>query len=223
MSKKHADQLVQVLEDEIASGLQPPGTRLEEVALAARFGVSRTPVREALRLLSASGLIELRPRRGAVVATLSLERLVEMFEAMAELEAICGRLAARRMSDAERRELERCHALCGEAAASADTDSYYWRNAAFHGAIYAGSHNSYLAEEARKLRRRLQPYRRLQLRLRRRVADSYAEHSAVVEAILAGEEEAASEALRAHVTIQSDRFADWLSSLNAERMVAASA
>ena len=87
MPDKHAVQLAKVLEDEIATGELSPGTRLEEVALADRFGVSRTPIREALHLLSASGLIDLRPRRGAVVACLSLERLLQMFEVMAEMEA----------------------------------------------------------------------------------------------------------------------------------------
>ena len=219
MHVKHADQVLQALEDEIASGRHPPGTRLEEVALARRFGVSRTPVREALRLLSASGLIELKPRKGAVVAELGLERLVEMFETMAELEAACGRLAARRMTPEEQEALLARHEACAEAAASGDADHYYRENAVFHGLVYAGCHNRFLAEEAQRLRRRLQPYRRLQLRVKGRVENSYNEHAAIVEAIVAGDEERAAEALRAHVAIQGDRFADWISSLNTLRRV----
>src|SRR5689334_1128467 len=93
-----AEELRLALADEIINGSLAPGATLEETALAQRFNVSRTPVREALRQLAASGLVETRPHRGAVVANLSHERLAAMFEAMAELEAICAGLAAERMS-----------------------------------------------------------------------------------------------------------------------------
>ena len=84
-----ADDISERLEAEIVEGVLPPGTRLEEPALAERFGVSRTPVREALQRLSASGLVELKPRRGTQVLNPSIGRIVEMFEVMAELEAVC--------------------------------------------------------------------------------------------------------------------------------------
>ncbi len=212
---KRADALRQVLEDEIATGRLPPGSRLEEVVLAERFGVSRTPIREALQKLSASGLVELRPRRSAVVASLSLERLLEMFEVMAETEAICGRLAARRMQSDERAALLAQHERCGEAGASGDADLYYAENAAFHALIYAGTHNAFLMEEARRLRRRLQPYRRLQLRVHGRLEASFREHGAITAAIAEGKGEEAADLLRAHVSLQGDRFGDWLASLNA--------
>ena len=212
---KRADQLRQVLEEDIATGRLPPGSRLEEVVLAERFGVSRTPIREALQKLSASGLVELRPRRSAVVASLSLEKLLEMFEVMAETEAICGRLAARRMLPEERDALQAQHERCARAVRSGDADSYYAENAAFHGLIYAGTHNDFLAGEVRRLRRRLQPYRRLQLRVRGRLESSFQEHAAITEAIANGRAEDAAELLRSHVSLQGDRFGDWLASLNA--------
>lgn len=216
---KNADEIRQILEDEIAGGQHAPGTRLEELVLAKRFGVSRTPVREALRILSASGLIELKPRKGAVVAPLSLERLVEMFETMAEMEGVCGALAARRMTPGELTVLRHQHFLCGEAAQSGDADHYYAENARFHALIYAGCHNDFLVEEVQRLRRRLQPYRRLQLRLKGRIADSFAEHQAIVEVLDAGDETAAAQLLKAHISIQSHRFADWVSGLNANRWI----
>jgi DNA-binding GntR family transcriptional regulator len=219
MPPRHADQLRQILEEEIASGQLSPGLRLEEVALAGRFGVSRTPIREALQMLSASGLVDLRPRRGAVVASLSLERLLEMFEVMAELEAVCGRLAARRMTDEERDELAKQHKICGQTDDGDGIDYYYRENVVFHGMIYAGAHNTFLAEEASRLQRRLQAYRRLQLNQKGRMGDSYAEHSDITEAIIRGDETAAAELLKGHVSIQADRFADWLSSLSAARLV----
>src|SRR3979409_138523 len=97
-----AGELRLQLADEIVRGVLAPGSALDETDIARRFGVSRTPVREALRQLVASGLVEARAHRGAVVAQPSLERLTGMFEAMAELEALCAGLAAERMTAAER-------------------------------------------------------------------------------------------------------------------------
>lgn len=214
-----AEEIRQVLEDEIASGAFAPGARLEEVELADRFGVSRTPVREALRILSTSGLIELKQRKGAVVAALSTGRLIELFEAASELEGLCGRLAARRITESELAALRKQHLLCGKAArriTGADgVNAYYDANAVFHALIYAGCHNGYLSGEAMQLRRRLQPYRRLQLRMKGRIEESFAEHEAIVEAIAAGEEDRVAQLLRDHVSVQGDRFADWLASVNA--------
>ena len=96
--KTLAEELRWQLADEIVRGTLEPGTALDETELARRFRVSRTPVREALRQLAASGLIDARAHRGAVVARPSLERLTGMFEAMAELEALCAGLAAERMT-----------------------------------------------------------------------------------------------------------------------------
>lgn len=212
---RHATRLRAQLEEEIVTGKLPPGTRLDEVSLADRFGVSRTPIREALFELSSTGLIETRPRRGAVVASLGPGRLVEMFEVMAELEGMCGRLAARRMSDAERNALEEAHLACERAADTGDVDDYYRRNERFHEIIYDGCHNGYLGEQARLLRRRLQAYRRLQLRARNRMSASLAEHAGIVEAILSGDEDGAEARLRAHVIVQGERFADMLSAVRA--------
>ncbi len=104
-----AEELRLQLADEIVRGALPPGSALDETEIARRFKVSRTPVREALRQLAASGLIDARAHRGAVVARPSVERLTGMFEAMAELEAICAGLAAERMLPAERHQLEAIH------------------------------------------------------------------------------------------------------------------
>ncbi len=214
MAERIADHLRKALEDEIVTGRLAPGTRLDEVSLATRFDVSRTPIREALHQLSTSGLIELRPRRGAIVTPVTTEDLVEMFETMAEMEAVCGRLAARRMTDDERRGLLDAHEACRLAAETEDIELYYERNVDFHRVIYTGSQNGFLANEVRQLRRRLQAYRRLQLRVRGRMSSSFAEHEAIVEAIMAGEEVRAEEALRAHIMIQGERFNDLLMSVN---------
>jgi len=220
---KRAERLRQVLEDEIATNRLKQGTRLEEESLAKRFGVSRTPIREALQMLSASGLVELRPRRGAIVASLRLENLLEMFEMMSEQEALCGRLAARRMFDEERQALVAQHEICGRAELGGDADLYYEENSRFHNIIYDGAHNRFLANEVKQLQHRLRAYRRLQLRLQGRMQSSFDEHSAITEAIVSGNEEQAGKLLRAHVSVQGECFDDWLSSLNAARLMPAMA
>jgi DNA-binding GntR family transcriptional regulator len=201
------------LEEEIANGTLPPGFRLDEQALAERYAVSRTPIREALMQLSASGLVVLRPRRGAVVASLTPGQLLEMFEVMAELEGMAGRLAARRATREDLDRLLETHASCRQAAESGDSDSYYYENERFHDAVYAASHNAFLYQECAALHRRLKPYRRLQLRVPNRMPTSFAEHDAIVAAIVAHDSEQAQRLLRQHVLVQGDRFTDLIASL----------
>ena len=211
--EKRADTLRDVLEEEILMGVLKPGDRLEEPALAARFGVSRTPIREALLHLSAAGLIEHRARRGTFVARIGPRRLMEMFEVMAELEAMCATRAARRATEAEIAALRQAHEACRTAAGAGDVDGYYYANETFHERLRAASHNGFLIEQADALQKRLKPYRRLQPRARDRVATSFDEHEAVLAAIEAGAPEAAAEAMRGHVAVQGERFTDLLSSL----------
>jgi len=213
MAANATERLKDQIENEIAAGRLLPGDRLDEVSLAARYGVSRTPIREALHSLAASGLIEVRPHRGAIVVDIGPDHLLEMFELMAELEAMCARHAARRMTEADHRELAAAHEACGRAQQAGDCDRYYYENARFHIAIYNSSHNSFLAEQARALHRRLQPYRRLQVRVRNRLSVSYREHGEVLEALVAGNSELAADRLRAHVLVQGERFTDLVASI----------
>ncbi len=208
-----AEKLREAIEESIATGAFAPGMHLDETELAQRFGVSRTPLREALIQLSSMGIVVLRPRRGAIVAEVTPQRLLEMFEVMAELEAMCGRLAARRMSAADHSVLMRAHKACEAACLAEDPDTYYHENEQFHYAIYAGSHSGFLIEQTTAMHRRLRPYRRLQLRVRNRLANSFSEHSGVVEALIAGDAEAASERLRQHILVQGERFTDLLASI----------
>lgn len=192
--------------DEIVSGVLEPGTPLDEQELASRFGVSRTPVREAIRQLSASGLVSVRPHRGAVVALPTPSQLNDMFEAMAELEALCAGLAARNMTVPERRGLEALHNDLRLLVHEGDPASYHEKNEAFHAAIYAGSHNGYLAELTLMTRTRVAPFRRAQFRATGRLGGSYQEHDLIVQAILRGDHQGASEAMRAHIGIVRDAF-----------------
>lgn len=210
---KRSEFVLERIEERIVDGTYAPGTRLDEVALAREFRVSRTPIRETLIQLSSSGMIDLRPRRGAVVAELSPARLCEMFEVMAELEAMCARLAARRMTDTDHEALAVVHQQCERARDRGDTDEYFHHNENFHQAIYAASRNEFLALQAAALQRRLRPYRRLQLRMRNRLKHSYAEHADIVAALAAGDGDLAAERLRSHVVVQGERFGDLVASL----------
>ncbi|WP_406856042.1 MULTISPECIES: GntR family transcriptional regulator [unclassified Alsobacter] len=205
-------RLRDLIEQAILVGDFAPGEKLEEVALAQRFGVSRTPVREALHQLSAAGLVDSRPRRGAFVASVTPERLIEMFEVMAELEAYAAKLAARRLTPEAEAEIVEAHRAC-KAALGKDPDAYYYENERFHFAIFHASRNGFLIEQASALHRRLKPYRRLQLRVRNRVAASFAEHEAIVAAIRSGKAKKAATLIRDHIAVQGERFADLMASL----------
>jgi DNA-binding GntR family transcriptional regulator len=209
-----SERLRESIEEEIATGILLPGTRLDEAELAKRFNVSRTPIREALSLLLGEGLIDTRPGRGTVVAEVSPARLIEMFEVMAELEAMCARLAARRLADVDLAALEAAHGECEEAARSRDPDAYFYANERFHFALYTASQSGFLADQAAALQRKLRPYRRLQLRVRNRVNRSFEEHQAILDALRAGDVDAAVASVRNHIVVQGERFADLIASLS---------
>lgn len=217
MPDRTAHYVRDAIEREIVEGAQTPGSRLDEASLAARFNVSRTPVREALLGLESSGLVELRPRRGAFVRQVSARELIEMFETMAELEAVCARLAAARISPEQERALQTRLEECETAAAAADIDRYYKTNERFHAAIYASVNNQFLEQQALALQARLKPYRRHQLKARGRLAQSMAEHRAGVAAILSADEATAAATLRAHVVIQGEKFATLMAALEPPR------
>jgi DNA-binding GntR family transcriptional regulator len=208
--RTRADEIREAVADEIMSGRAFPGVRLDEQELATRYGVSRTPVREALKQLAASGLVEMRPHKGAVVAPMTPGRLSELFEALAELEAVCSRLSAEKMTGAERRELETAHRALSDLVRRGDPQAYHLANIGFHDLIYRGSHNSFLAETTVSLRRRLSPFSRAQFRNLGRLSRSFAEHDAIVTAIVRGDGETAFKAMRQHLAIVENAFTDYL-------------
>jgi len=211
--KTLAEELRLQLADEIVQGVLRPGDALDETELANRFGVSRTPVREAIRQLSASGLIDTRAHVGSVVARPSPQRLIGMFEAMAELEALCAGLAAKRMAANERRGLEEVHEALRALIYSGNPQRYHETNEAFHTAIYAGAHNEYLAELTLSTRERVQPFRRAQFRNLGRLAKSHAEHDLVVVAIQRGDRERAAGAMRDHIETVREEYQAYVESL----------
>lgn len=206
MTKTLAARLREQISDEIIRGALAPGSALEETELARRFDVSRTPVREAIRLLVAGGLVEARPHRSAVVARATQAQLAGMFEALQELEALCAGFAAERMAMVERTELQRVHAGLISAVSAGDPQLYHEMNEKFHSAIYRGAHNAYLERLTLETRTRISPFSRAQFRTLGRLAKSYAEHEAVVRAIIDGKREAAAHAMKAHIASVHDAY-----------------
>lgn len=201
-----AERLADEIAGSVLSGEFPPGLRLDEYMLAERFGVSRTPVREALRRLASTGLIDVKPRRGATVATATSAQMETLFAAMAEIEAACARLAAMSMTPIERRRLQSLHEAMAELVRRDAMDEYAAANIAFHTQIYAGAHNEILSDFAAGLRRRLAPFRRAQFRTEGRLSRSHAEHGAVVKAVLGCDAVAAHATMFHHMSLVEDSF-----------------
>lgn len=193
------DRIRRILSDEIVTGALGPGIRLDEQGLADRFSVSRTPIRETLSQLSALGLVEKRPHKGVVVLMQSHERLLQLFEVMAELEGACARFAAERMNEEEKRHLKRMHQDAVALAKGDDIDGYERHNTEFHRLIYNGTHNPALVETTFEARRRIFHFRRAQFRLANRVRLSQKEHGRIVRAIVRGDGNAAYESAKAHI------------------------
>lgn len=214
MSSRIADSIREQLEQMIVVGDFADGERLDEIRLAEKFGVSRTPLREAFQSLAASGLLELIPRRGAFVRHPGVVELVEMFEVMAEIEAMCGIRAARRISEGQLAEIHKTILVCETALQRKDTDEYYRANELFHHLLYEASGNSFLAGQAAQLHRRLKPFRRMQLQVRGRLPQSMSEHHEIYSALKSGDGQRAANALFGHVAIQGEKFNDLMSSYN---------
>lgn len=197
--KLHSEAIADQLAVEIISGTLAAGAKLDEQTLTERFGVSRTPVREALHSLTARSLVERIPYKGVVVASITRPRIEQMFETMGEIEALCGRFAAERMTIGERGRLEVLHDEMNALAAGGQIDAYEAANTRFHQSIYVATHNEEMIELAQNLRNKLAPFRRSQLRAEARMKQSSAEHGLIVSALLDRDAKAAAKALRRHM------------------------
>lgn len=194
-----SDKIRNALTDEITSGLLAAGAGLDEQQIADRFGASRTPVREALRQLSASGLVDMRPRRGVTVSSLTPKRIMEMFETTAEIEAMCVRLATFRVTPMERSHLIDLHESSRAMVEAGDVDAYDGFNREFHAALYRSTHNTFMVEQALAIRARLEGFRRTQLMQGGRVSASRAEHGSILGAMAEGDGDLAARRMRAHM------------------------
>lgn len=195
----HGDRIAAQLSSEILAGVLLPKTKLDEQRLTERFGVSRTPVREALHKLVAQSLAERIPYRGVMVCEITRERVEQMFETMGEIEALCGRFAAERMTIGERAGFEELHLRMNEMAAALDTDAYRVANTEFHQRIFMSTHNTDMLELATTLRQKLAPFRTSQLGIAERLKQSSLEHGQIVQGLMERDGEATARALRRHM------------------------
>ena len=189
------------IEAEILSGARPPGSAIDEKALAASFKASRTPVREALMLLAAQGLVHIAPRSGIYVRRPTAAELAALLEALGEIEATIARLAARRVTpqnSATLVKLLQTAACCAEAN---DRPGYAAANAVLHDHIYQGSSNPVLVEHVRGVRKRLAAFRQRGFDQPGRLQTSNQEHHRIVDAICQGDGEAAAAAMREHISV----------------------
>lgn len=207
----HAEAVRMGIESDIFTGKLPPGSPIDEEAIAERYSVSRTPVREAMLQLLESGLIEKRSRQRAAVAKLDVRRLLQMFETLAEVEGICARFAARRATTAEKEELIQNHKAAAEALATRNEDEYFYLGRRFHAQIYRATHNTVLIEMTNKLVLPLVPYRRFQLGREGRQEANQADHEVILNAVLTGSANESYELMRRHNTVQGDVLAEYMS------------
>lgn len=208
-----AAAIASILEAEIESGRLPPGELLDERTLAERFSVSRTPVREALQKLAVQNLVQIVPRQGVLVSRMSVTQLREMLELLGELEALAAKLAARRISDDQRKQLDDAIEHCATAVERDDSRAFAEANAAFHETIYDASCNHYLAEQIRTIRRLIGRYRPRIFDSAARRQKSLDEHRKLAAAIGAGDEGLAETMALEHAPVGRAGFSEFLATL----------
>ena len=206
--------LLSEIENLIVNGSMVPGQRLDEMVLAKKYGVSRTPVREAIRALTAIGLVQNTGRQGSQVAKLSISMLIEMFELMAVLEGMCAQLAARRASKNELIEMHKTHQLLEKTFEKGTHKEFYDVNLKFHDQLYNASHTQYLAEETLRLRRRLSPYRMRVTFQPGRMSSTLEEHNKILIAINNGESELAKNEAISHLRLIGNDLEDFIASVS---------
>ena len=192
------------VEQDIVAGRYRPGERLDEAELALKLGVSRTPIREALRKLEATGLVVLRPRSGATVSRPSITEIIDLFEVVSELEAFAARLAANRATDTQLAAIHTAYCACEKLATAGNAQAYFDANRILHGTIWAGANNPVLTEQIMVVDKRLAPYRRQVTFHPARNQDSKSEHDLIALALAQHQPDVAQNAMREHVMILSD-------------------
>ncbi|OGA99795.1 MAG: hypothetical protein A3E79_19440 [Burkholderiales bacterium RIFCSPHIGHO2_12_FULL_61_11] len=204
------DRIRLALVHDMETGVLTPGLPLDEKALAERFGVSRTPVREALLTLAAQHLVTIQPRSGMYVHAPDPSELVSMLEALSELEAVVARLSTLRMDHGQRERLQALSLLTDEAAQRGERLAFEQANQQFHDALYEGCGNSIVVDQVRQLRLRLWAFRRRVRDQPGRLQSSAADHRAIVAGLLANDLERAVNAMREHISAKGRAFADLL-------------
>ena len=189
------------LREEILSERLEPGTELQEVPLSEELGVSRGPIREALGRLAAEGLVTVRPRRGAVVRSLSKDEFLELYQVREALEMMAVRLAVPKLDAGDIAELEGLIDRMSAHAERAEVEEFFAANAAFHGRILAASGNTKLQELYAQLLGQMGRFRMRSLTLRGNLQRSVAEHRAILRAAKRGDADRAAYLMSEHIRV----------------------
>ena len=193
------EQVAERLRARIYAHELPPGGWIDEQALALEYGISRTPLREALKVLAAEGLVVLKPRRGCYVTQLSEQDIDEVFPVMAMLEGRVAELAAHRATSADLLRLAGIHADLEKHAAASNADRFFEANQRFHTALQEIAGNRYLAQLIDDARKVIKLTRRDSLRLEGRLKQSLQEHREILDALRAKDAALARQCMHDHL------------------------
>lgn len=191
--------VVETLRQAIQNGTLQPGERLMEIPLAEELGVSRTPIREAIRKLELEGFVIMVPRRGAYVANITLKDITQVFELRSALEELAAGLAAERITEEEIETLERMLVEIGEHMENKDIDRVVAADVAFHEVLYKASRNDRLVEIVHNLREQTYRFRSFSMNQPGRLRKTWEEHRLLVEAIASHNESQARKLARMHM------------------------
>jgi DNA-binding GntR family transcriptional regulator len=187
------------IREAIINGVFSPGERLMEIQMADEMGVSRTPVREALRMLEMEGFVVMIPRRGTYVSNMSIKDINDVYEIRISLDTLAAGLAAERITDAELEELQRLLVKVGNAIESNNMSKIVEADIEFHDVLYKASRNERLRNIINNLREQITVIRGVSMRYPGRLKDTQEEHRRLVESIAARNVEKSQEAARIHL------------------------
>lgn len=198
------DQVLSRLRTMLVEGIIPPGTKLNERELCARLGVSRTPLREAIKLLALGGMVDLLPNRGAIAVKLTEVDVVNTFEVLAALEGLSGELAAQRITDQERAEIRALHYDMMASFERRDLSGYYRINAQIHSALNMAARNPVLTSTYQSINSRVQSLRFRTNQNENKWKRAVNEHSLMLEALDARDAEGLRSILTQHMQNKRD-------------------
>jgi DNA-binding GntR family transcriptional regulator len=220
ISRRHLhDELLIRLRDCIIDGVLPPGSRIPEKALCQRFGVSRTPLREALKVLAYEGLVVLNHNRGSIVSPLSLDDLTQTFPIFATLEGLAGGIACEKLDDAGIAEIRRVHDAMIASYTRGDYATHFSANEEVHARIQLGSANPCLIQLLQRLSGRVARARRRLMPSPEQWAKGIAEHEAIMSALEARDASATSTLLRQHLETTFRMIEDAMTNPNSEASI----
>jgi DNA-binding GntR family transcriptional regulator len=198
------DSVLEHLRNFITEGILPPGTKLNERELCETLGVSRTPLREALKVLAVEGLIDISPNRGASVARMSELEISEAFELISGLEAFAGELACERISEQQLTQIKALHQAMVASKNQHDLPGYYQRNRAIHDLISLAAANSVLRQTYVTTNRRLQALRYLSNQQAPKWQQALRDHEQMLAALEARDGKRLGQILRQHILDKRD-------------------